>query len=430
MDRQYGHCLGRPLFFMKHHLKSRQEAFLFKSLRPLENNDTFSGATFIYQASLKSRMTKTTLLAWTSIPGFAEPVWIDLALAFTFFTAVTFATLVRRFEHRRSAIAISVALGAALATALIRWMVHHGWSLQHIGPLAAAIVVLVIAIVLTQLLKVNEKSTGLIFVMVIIGVVAMFANRWEVSSRGLLAPAVITLILAAFMFSKPKHRKGITPPAINSRSIIKQRSSKSKPRVLERATPNVRDLEQGRRQSQALQRGLRRSRRQADRLNEHPKDAQNVLLQLRRMLPTEGRLTNRLAQLREQHHYARKGHIARIKQLRQAINNLNPSQKKQVADEIRRQYTEAKLATRLERLDKTAADVEARIRQLTGAAEQAAARYDQRRLHSLLKEAESLQKHTTKLFALIEQSQKQLDALALRAAAQASQRGSDQNNTD
>jgi cyanate permease len=50
-----------------------------------------------------------------------ETLLPDLLLAFTFFTALTYAVLGRRFGQQRPAIAMSAAVGLALASGLVWW---------------------------------------------------------------------------------------------------------------------------------------------------------------------------------------------------------------------------------------------------------------------------------------------------------------------
>ena len=57
-----------------------------------------------------------------------ETLLPDFVLAFTFFTALTYAVLGRRFGHQRPAIAMSAAVGLALASGLVWWEHRNGAS--------------------------------------------------------------------------------------------------------------------------------------------------------------------------------------------------------------------------------------------------------------------------------------------------------------
>jgi hypothetical protein len=63
------------------------------------------------------------------IGGLFETLLPDLLLAFTFFTALAYAVLGRRFGQQRPAIAMSAAVGLALASGLVWW--EHQQRLVH-----------------------------------------------------------------------------------------------------------------------------------------------------------------------------------------------------------------------------------------------------------------------------------------------------------
>ena len=77
--------------------------------------------------------------------------------------------------------------------------------------------------------------------------------------------------------------------------------------------------------------------------------------------------------------------------------------------------------TRLERLDEAVAETERRIVELTRQAQDYLAAHDYRKLHDVLQSAQKIQKHNSRLFKLIEGTEKQLATLALRIAKE--QRG-------
>jgi hypothetical protein len=77
--------------------------------------------------------------------------------------------------------------------------------------------------------------------------------------------------------------------------------------------------------------------------------------------------------------------------------------------------------TRLERLDKAVAENEKHIRELTEQARQYTARYDHRKLVETLKAAEKLQHHNSRLFKLIDHTERKLGALARTIAKEVKQ---------
>ena len=77
----------------------------------------------------------------------------DFVLAFTFFAALSYATLGRFFGRQRPAMAMSVSLGLALATGLVWWEHDHGRSIRSLGPVATGFALLIVAAVLIGAIK-------------------------------------------------------------------------------------------------------------------------------------------------------------------------------------------------------------------------------------------------------------------------------------
>ena len=125
-----------------------------------------------------------------------------------------------------------------------------------------------------------------------------------------------------------------------------------------------------------------------------------------------------LAELRERAHYVREGHVARIEEIKGAILKLPPEGKRKLGEELGARFKELKLDLRLERLDRACAEAERRIRQLTLSAEEAVQRHDYRRVTESLEAAEKLQKHNSRLFKIIDRTEKKLITLAQHAAQQ------------
>jgi hypothetical protein len=179
------------------------------------------------------------------------------------------------------------------------------------------------------------------------------------------------------------------------------------------------DLYQGRRLSNRLKDQLRRIRHKARDLDEHPEQTNQILLQLKRTLPAEGILTEKMAQLRAKAHRIRNGHIARLEETREVFSGLPVSVKKKASAELAARYNQIiGIDTRLERLDKSVAENQRRIIELNRKAQQYAVRYDYRQLDECLKAAEKLQHHNSKLLKIIQYTENKLSAVAKQVAKQ------------
>lgn len=336
-----------------------------------------------------------------------ETLLPDFILAFTFFTALTYAVLSRRLQHQRPAVAVSATMALALSTGLVWWEHRNGFSIRDLGPIAVGFAVILLALIMYQAIKQVGGSWAGAGIALGASLLAskLLGLDWVLDPQ--IVHTAITVALVVGILAFLMHRSWHTPTF--ARSITR----------LPDVRHDMRDLERGRRLSDHLGRRFRGLEQRTESLHEHPAEAGDVLLQLKRMLPAEGWLTERLARLREKAYRMRRGHVARIEEIRHDAAKLPVSAKRQLSEQLRQQYQEVGLELRLERLDRAAAEVEKRIRDITKQAEKASAAYDFRKLHDLMKAGEKLQKHNTSLFKTIERTEKKLDAAVRKAARHA-----------
>jgi len=334
-----------------------------------------------------------------------ESLLADFVLAFAFFTSVVYAVLGKRFEKQRPAVAMSAAIGFALSTGLVWWERANDLSIRNLGPIAVGFAILLLAFVMYQSIRqVGGSWSG---AGITIGSAIIIAKLLGLNIP--VDPEIIqTIIVVALTFGLLAfmlHRHHFHPRL----------------RSTEHAVPDIRhdmaDLYRQRHLSNELDHGLRRLRRQARTLHEHPEQAADISLQIKRMLPAQGYLTQRMAQLRAKAHGIRKGHIARLEETRHVFAKLPTAVKKKASAELATRYSQmAGMDTRLERLDRAIAENERRIRQLTQEAQQHTANYDYQKLVSCLKQAQKLQHHNSKLFKTIDRTESKLTAIANEAA--------------
>jgi hypothetical protein len=159
---------------------------------------------------------------------------------------------------------------------------------------------------------------------------------------------------------------------------------------------------------------MRNIRRDAKTLDEHPEEAREILIQLRKILPAEGWLTQRMAQLRAKAHRIRNGHIARLKETRDLVAKLPASAKKKISTELADRYRHIiGIDTRLQRLDRAVVENERRIYQLTSEARKYTTLSDSRKLRNAIKAAEKLQRHNSRLFKIIVRTEDKLTRAAM-----------------
>jgi len=340
-----------------------------------------------------------------------DSLWADFVLAFTFFTSVAYAILGKRFEKQRSAIAMSVAIGFALSTGLVWWERANGLSIRNLGPIAVGFSVLFLAFVMYQ----SIRQVG---------------GSWAGAGITIGATIIITKLLGLNIPVDPKIIQTIVVVGLIFGLLAfmshRRRSFVARPRPTKSNLPDIKhsmaDLYRERHLSNKLDHGLRKVRKQAKTLHEHPKEAANVSLQIKRMLPAQGYLTEKMAQLRAKAHGVRNGHIARLAETRHVFAAMPISVKKKASAGLAARYSEmVGIDTRLERLDRTVSENERRIRQLTQEAQQYNANYDYQKLCDCLKQAEKLQHHNSQLFKVIDRTDAKLTSIAKDAARQVKQ---------
>ncbi len=333
-----------------------------------------------------------------------ESLLPDFILAFTFFTALSYSVLGRRFGHERAAVAMAGAIGLALASGLVWWEYANGFSVRNLGPIAIGFAVILLGMIMFQAIRQTGGSwSGALIAFGASLIVAWILGfDWPVPAEIVQTLATVGLIVGIIFFVMHIHHRG--PPGRFIPAALGPE--------LREIRHDMRDLNDDDRVGQRIDGFLYGMRRNATAFVQHPEQAPNLMAQLRQVLPAEGWLTEHMARLRERDHVLRNGHLQRIDELRHLIDRLPPEARKKAADELSARYHEQKLERRIERLDGAVAEAERRVKQLTAEAEQAAARYDYRRFNELLEAAEKLQAHNQKLLRIIERSEAKLVKIA------------------
>jgi len=328
-----------------------------------------------------------------------DTVLPDFILAFAFFTSVVYAVLSRRFGEQRPAVAMSAALGGALSIGLVWWEYQNGLTIRNLGPIAVGFAIIILGGVMYQSIKgIGGSWAGAgiaIGVSLLIG--RLLELPWPMDWEMMQTIVIVSLVVGVIAFLLRHHGGAIRIPTI-SREGRDYRH-------------DARDLYRDRHVGKKLSRGFKQVRKRAEHFHEHPEGAQDVMSQLKRMLPAEGWLTERMARLREKAHYVCKGHIARIKEIRGQMAKLPPEGKRKASQELAARYQELKLDQRLERLDQAVTENERRIRELTRQAQAYVNANDHKALTGVLDQANKLQRHNEKLFKLIDGTETRLMAI-------------------
>lgn len=372
-----------------------------------------------------------------------ETLLPDLLLGFVFFTALSFAVLGRRFDRKRPAVALSTAIGAALSIALVWWEYDHRLSIRNLGPLSIGLVLLVLGIVMYQATARigGIWAGGCLAIGMSLMVGTLFGLGWPVQQQIVHTVILVTLTSGAIAFllhhhhappdSKPVTRSAWIPPTshVPEGGVWKapNPSAPKTPWAPEVGVPgagagagvpggagNVYDIDDDHRIAMCIADALDQAQVRSRRLNTCPAEAEAIKSRLVRVIPLQGKLTERLAILRETARHAREGQLARINTLQARMKALSPAQRNAAADEIANRYHQLQFDIRLQRLDGAVAEAERRTRDLTERAERALAAGDYAAVSQLLAAASKLQHQCAKLIETIERTEHKLLAEARR----------------
>ncbi|MHC4361109.1 MAG: hypothetical protein ACYSTN_10035 [Planctomycetota bacterium] len=338
-----------------------------------------------------------------AIGQFFETLLPDFVLAFAFFTSVCYAVLGKRFGQQRPAIAMSATIGFALSVGLVWWEQANEFSIRSLGPIAIGFAIIILAFVMYHAIgQVGGSWAG---AGIALGASILIAKVLELNiplAREVIQTVMIVALIVGIL-SFLSHRHYNYPKIQYSRPFVRD------------IQHDMSDLYRDKRLSNRLTKKMKDIRQRTEKLDEHPEQNRDILLQLRKILPAEGWLTQRMAQLRAKAHRIRNGHIAKLKETRHLVAKLPTSAKKKVSTELADRYRHIiGIDTRLQRLDRAVAENERRIYQLTREAQKYTAQSNSQKLHDAIKTAEKLQRHNSRLFKIIVRTEGKLTRAAMR----------------
>jgi hypothetical protein len=292
----------------------------------MKNTSVGASARFKYSRPRHESMSLTNPFPELALGGSFDTLLPDFVLAFTFFTALIYAVLSRRFGEQRPAVAMSAALGMALAVGLAWWEHSTGVSIRQLGPIAAGFAIIMPAGILHQAVRGvggNWAGAGIALgASLLIGWIV--GIDWHVD-RGAVQ-SVITVMLTGGVIAFLLHRHGVT-----------RSPTRSWP-ALDNARHDMSDLYQDERVARNLNHDLRHLKREARHLRKHPdenrREATDIMVQLRRILPAEGWLTERMARLRAKAQLTMRGQIADVLGTEAQISKLPPGARQKAGQDL------------------------------------------------------------------------------------------------
>jgi hypothetical protein len=339
------------------------------------------------------------------IGRFFETLLPDFVLAFAFFTSVCYAVLGKRFGQQRPAIAMSATIGFALSVGLVWWEQANGFSIRNLGPVAVGFAIIILAYVMYHAIgQIGGSWAGAGIALGASMLVAkVLGLKLPLDNEVVLIVMIVALIVGILSFMS--HRHSNYPKLQYSKPFVRN------------IRHDMSDLYRDKRLSNRLTKKMKDIRHKTEKLRENPEESGEILQQLRKILPAEGWLTQRMAQLRAKAHRIRNGHIARLKETRHLVAELPASAKKKISTKLADRYRHIiGIDTRLQRLDRAVAENERRIYQLTREAQQYTAQSNPKKLHDAIKAAEKLQRHNSRLLKIIVRTEDKLTRAAMAVA--------------
>ena len=202
---------------------------------------------------------------------------------------------------------MSVSIGLALSIGLVWWEQANNLSIKNLGPIAIGFAIIVLAFVMYQSIKhIGGSWAGAgITLGASILIAKVIGMEIPIDTEIIQSITITALVIGIFAFLMHSTPHGVRLP-----------SSTFKPPDTE---TDMTRLFRDRHLSNDLSKKMKKVRKKAKSLNEHPEDAGNIQLQIKRMLPAQGYLTERMAQLRTKAHQIRNGSYITVARNSQCI---------------------------------------------------------------------------------------------------------------
>ena len=198
-----------------------------------------------------------------------ETLLPDFVLAFTFFTAISYIVLSKRFGQQRPAVAVSATVGFALAVGLVWWEEANNFSIRDLGPIAIGFAIIVLALVIYH--SIRQIGGSWAGAGITLGATIIIARLLELNVP--IDPEIIQVItmvaLIVGILALVSYTRGhsVQPPRM--------------PVNIPKIRHDMTDLYRGRQLSNKIVKKMKKLRRETDQINEHPEEAYDILLQLK-----------------------------------------------------------------------------------------------------------------------------------------------------
>lgn len=335
----------------------------------------------------------------------------EFLILFTFFLSLMFSIFQKRFENRRSLAGISISTSLALSIGLLTWLNRQGYSMQNLGLIAIMIIIAFIGTIIYKLIK-NSGHSGIAILTIILLVMPVISRSYLQIDYQMIFDLILFgwLIVIIWLLTKNVASYGTVhlPSNPNTGKIDYD---------TEETDDQIKRLYRYRGLSKKITENLRKLKKPSELLGDKNKQSTDLLIQLHRILPEQGFMTERMAELRKTAYQVRNGHIARMNETKKLCHQIPAWQARKISRLMIEHYRkQTNLEKRLERLESLVTATEKQNRQLIAYAKKCVRTQNYKEFDQVIHKAKKLQSHVTHIINAIIRTEKKLSAIAHKIA--------------
>ena len=289
-------------------------------------------------------------------------------------------------------------------------MSDNNYHMGNLGNIAIIIIIAFTAAVIYKLFKHSGHGVIAVITVALIILPALSRTFWFINYQllfdiifmGWILILIILLVKYASINNSPS-------PFYYPKTKYKEPIFQDEP---DSADEEINRMYRFRNLSENISKKLRQLPKPSELLGDK-KQSTNLLIQLQRILPEQGFLINRMAELRAKVHMVKNGHIAKIKEIRKLYKLIPNHQKREVSKHMIEYYrNETDFEKRLERLESLVTAAEKQNSELMANAKACVERHKFKEFDHIVHKAQRLQDHITHIIKIIIRTEKKLSEAA------------------
>ena len=352
-----------------------------------------------------------TNLFRTNIYAIYNSTLFEFLIIFTFFMSLLFVIFKQRFGDHRSAAGLSASISLALSIGLTSWMSRKGYTMQNLGTVSLIIIVAFAAAVTYKLIKSSGHGGIAILTIFLLIMPALSRSYWLIDYQAIFDMALTgwLLLLILILMKNAGPRRNLNLSSLGNKNYACAEA--------DYADDQIKRMYRYRSLSNRISGQLRKLRKPSELLGDKNGQSKNLLLQLQHVLPEQGFLVSRMAELRKTAHLICNGHIAKIKETKKLCHRIPTLQKRKISMLLIEHYrNESDFEKRLERLESLVTAAEKQNRDLIAHAKVCVKTNNYQQYDRIIQKAKKLQDHITYIIKIIIRTEKKLSKAAYEIA--------------